>query len=488
MHRLPRHNIIRVVSFFAGCGGLDYGFEQAGFHVVWANDSEPRCRTTYIRNHPNTLFVLGDICKIEPNLIPDCDGFIGGPPCQPWSVGGKQKGLEDERGQLFLKYIEFIKAKTPKFFVIENVKGMLDGKFKNVFEDFVYRLDCAGYNVQWALLDAVNYRIPQNRERVFFVGFRKDLNVSYTFPHPTCNEAITLEQAIGDITKEPNRFSGGKMNDSDKKVDKSNQYLNHDVLSSKFGSFYYRGNRRRGWQQPSFTINATAEFVPLHPSSPKMMYYGHENWSFQKDRLKEYRRLSVRECARIQTFPDNFIFDYDNIRDAYKMIGNAVPPRLGYEIAKSILNVLNRVEVPSMFQKKTEDQTSTLVLVGYYKGNRHKQQILSNKLYYVRSDGRKGSMFKEDCCIIPKYLLLHHRKIAELYELDGEEPVLADVSFLKKLGFETSGETYLCFRLKSAEPLSKRELSALTSRLNYKQKNYSPCFTTMDKLLDLEYE
>ena len=97
-----------VVSFFAGCGGLDLGFEQAGFRVVWANDLEPHCRDTYIRNHPNTKFVLGDMRKIDPNLIPECVGFIGGPPCQPWSIGGKQAGLEDERGQLFLKYIEFI--------------------------------------------------------------------------------------------------------------------------------------------------------------------------------------------------------------------------------------------------------------------------------------------------------------------------------------------------------------------------------------------
>ena len=199
---------MNVVSFFAGCGGLDLGFEQAGFNVVWANEFEQHCRATYIRNHPNTEFVLGDICKIDPNSIPDCDGFIGGPPCQSWSVGGKQKGLDDERGQLFLKYIELIKAKQPKFFVIENVKGMLDSKFKEIFEDFVARLDNAGYDVQWALLDAVNYRIPQNRERVFFVGFKKELDVTFTFPNPTCVEPVTLESAIGDITEEPNSYPG----------------------------------------------------------------------------------------------------------------------------------------------------------------------------------------------------------------------------------------------------------------------------------------
>ena len=314
---------MNVVSFFAGCGGLDLGFEQAGFNVIWANEFEPHCRATYIRNHPNTDFVLGDVCKIDPDSIPDCDGFVGGPPCQPWSVGGKQKGLDDKRGQLFLKYIDLIKAKQPKFFVIENVKGMLDEKFNDVFKVFVEALEGAGYDVQWALLDAVNFSIPQNRERVFFVGFRKELNVKFTFPTPTCTEPVTLEKAIGDITEEPNFYSGLKED-----VVVEHKRPNHDVLTSKFGSFYYRGNRRRGWHQPSFTINATADFAPLHPSSPKMIYFGHENWNFQKDRMSEYRRLSVRECARIQTFPDNFIFEYDDIKDAYKMIGNAVPPRL----------------------------------------------------------------------------------------------------------------------------------------------------------------
>lgn len=472
-----------INSFFAGCGGLDLGFEQAGFHVAWANEFDPHCRATYIRNHPNTDFVLGDICKINPNTIPDCDGFIGGPPCQSWSVGGKQKGLDDERGQLFLKYIELINAKKPKFFVIENVKGILDDKFKNVFEDFVNKLDSAGYDVQWALLDAVNYRIPQNRERVFFVGFRKELDITFNFPSPTCVEPITLEQAIGDITKEPNRFSGDMTKGSDKRVDKDIQYPNHDVLSSKFGSFYYKGNRRRGWQQPSFTINATAEFAPLHPSSPKMMYYGHENWNFQKDKLEEYRRLSVRECARIQTFPDSFIFDYDNIKDAYKMIGNAVPPRLGNEIAKSILNAFNRLEAFSTSHKYTEEQTSASVLVGYYKGDGHKQLILSNRLYYVRSDGRTGSIFKNDCSMTPKYLLLHYGNKASIYELDAEEPVLATGTFLKTLGFNSNGEMYLCFNLKDSQSRTIKELGGDLPDLNYDRNNYAPYFTTLGKTI-----
>lgn len=474
---------MNVLSFFAGCGGLDLGFEQAGFHVVWANDLEQHCRATYIRNHPQTKFVLGDICKIDPKTIPDCDGFIGGPPCQSWSVGGKQKGLNDERGLLFLKYIELIKAKQPRFFVIENVKGMLDDKFKNVIDGFIDSLDNAGYDVKWKLLDAVNYRIPQNRARVFFVGFKKELNVDYLFPMPTCDEPITLEQAIGDITEEPNYYSEIIKQDVNDYHMNGNHH-NHDVLSSKFGPFYYRGNRRRGWQQPSFTINATADFAPLHPSSPKMLYYGHEKWYFQKEKLDKYRRLSVRECARIQSFPDNFIFDYDDIKDAYKMIGNAVPPRLGKEIAKSIINALNHLETEQSSQINQKKQLSEYILVGYYKGGWHKNLILTNKLYYVRSDGRNGSIFKDDCSIIPKYLLLHHKDEASIYELEAEEPILTDTSFLNQLGFKTTGNRYLCFRLLSNNPKNINELCVLATRLIYDKRCYSPYFTTVDKVID----
>ncbi|MBR5694901.1 MAG: DNA cytosine methyltransferase [Paludibacteraceae bacterium] len=466
----------KIASLFSGCGGLDLGFEQAGFRVIWANEFNPTVRGTYEKNHPDTEFILGDLNEIKAKSIPDCDGFIGGPPCQSWSVAGKQRGLEDARGKLFLTYIELIKTKKPKFFLIENVKGLLDPKFDDDFQGFINKLKTSDYEVKWQLLDAINFKVPQNRERVFIVGFRNDLNIKYEFPKPICHQPVTMMQAIGDIIEEPARYN------EESKLFPNIQRANHDVLISNFGPFYYRGNRRRGWQQPSFTINATADFAPLHPSSPKMIYYGHENWNFQKDKLSKYRRLSVRECARIQTFPDNFIFEYENIKDAYKMIGNAVPPRLGNEIAKSILNALNHWDGSVTTKESPKEQTSATVLVGYYKGDRHKQLILNNKLYYVRSDGRKGSMFKTDCSIMPKYLLLHHKGKAEIYELNSEEPILADATFLKSLGFETTGETYLCFKLESVKPKSIDSLGVNASQQVYNQKIYSPYFTTIDKL------
>lgn len=470
---------MQVVSFFAGCGGLDLGFRQAGFDVVWANEFEPYCRATYLRNHPHTEFVLDDICNIDPDAIPDCNGFIGEPPCQSWSVGGKQKGLDDKRGLLFLKYIELINKKKPQFFVIENVKGMLDEKFKKIFNDFIKELEKSGYNVYWKLLDTVNYRIPQNRERVFFVGFRKELNIDFKFPEPTCAEPISLDKAIGDINVAPRGCYGKKIQEKDNiSYTKNNQNMivyNHDVLIAKFGPFYYRGNRRRGWNQPSFTINATAEFAPLHPGSPKMIYYGHENWNFQQEKIIEYRRLSVRECARIQSFPDSFIFEYENIKDAYKMIGNAVPPRLAFEIAKSISRALQKNDTldSTSFLKSNKNE---IILVGYYKGEKHKQLILKNKMYYVRSDGRPGSMFKDNCSVVPNYVMVHHKDEYEIYHLDGEEPILTDGLYLKSLGFNVSGKQYLLFRLKDTSPI-------IIGQPHYDADSYAPYFIDKDKLI-----
>ncbi len=468
---------MKVCSFFAGCGGLDLGFEKAGFQVVWANEFEPTVRDTYLINHPNTEFVLEDINKISPDAIPDCDGFIGGPPCQSWSVAGKRRGLNDERGKLFLTYIGLIEAKKPKFFLIENVKGILDDLFKDVFEDFLSRLNSAGYNVKWELLDAVNYKVPQNRERVFIVGFRKDLHIDYKFPTPTCQEPIPLNKAIGDITEDPIRYG-------EKEPLKSNPLRpNHDVLNSHFGPFYYRGNRRRGWNQASFTIHATADNIPLHPSSPKMMFYGHEKWNFQQDKTECYRRLSVRECARIQTFPDSFIFKCDDIKAIYKMIGNAVPPRMACELAKSIYSFVKNVQemTPIMHHSNHSDSS---VLVGFYKDEEHYHYILKNRLYYVRSDGRKGSIFKQDCTMVPKYLLLYHGDKADLFELDAEEPVLASGTTLKTMGFNCNGELYLCFNLKDSRSHTVDVLGGNLSHLNYHRSSYAPYFTTLGTVMN----
>lgn len=471
---------LKIASFFSGCGGLDLGFTQAGMDVIWANDNDASVCETYKRNHKKTNFVLEDLSKINPNEIPECDGFIGGPPCQSWSVAGKQRGLDDKRGRLFLKYIDFINSKKPKFFLIENVKGLLDIKFKDVFDDFLYRLDKAGYDVKWDLLDAVNYRIPQNRERVFLIGFRKELKVSYCFPKPI-EDSVCMQDALGDIVKSPRFFTKAR-------IDTENEQLpNHDVFAGEFGPFYYRGNRRRAWDRPSFTIHATGQNIPLHPSSPRMLYYGHEKWAFIKENIHDYRRLSVRECARLQTFPDRFLFVGNDILKLYKMIGNAVPPRLGYVLANSIINALSNIYPRSQnVVDNAKDKAPVHVLVGYFKSKHHYDMILNNQLYCVRSDGRKGSMYKDEFESSPKFLCLHNRENMKFFELDMDNIFVANDTYLKELGFSVSGKQYLCFKLKNKKELSLQKLGVPSSYKLPKIKGFAPHIITIDKFFSYE--
>ena len=181
---------MNIVSLFSGCGGLDLGFEKAGFEVVWANEYDKSIHETYRLNHPNTVLNTCDIRTITGEDVPDCDGIIGGPPCQAWSEGGKHLGIEDPRGQLFLDYIRIVAEKRPKFFVIENVQGILEEKHKTSLEGFINSLKDAGYRVSYELLNAADYKIPQDRFRVFFVGIRKDLDNKYIFPNAINGETL----------------------------------------------------------------------------------------------------------------------------------------------------------------------------------------------------------------------------------------------------------------------------------------------------------
>ena len=318
---------MKIVSLFAGCGGLDYGFERAGFDVIWANEFDKTIHDTYRHNHPKTILNTKDIRTLSGDDIPECDGIIGGPPCQAWSEGGKQKGIEDPRGQLFLDYIRIVKEKQPKFFLIENVKGILHEKHKESLNLFIQSLEEAGYNVTYELLNAADYKIPQDRFRVFFIGIRKDLKNKYIFPDAVTTDPITLQQAIGDITETPCYFGEAKMSEGNRKRN------NHDVYVGSFDAKYMARNRVRSWNETSFTMQAQARNAPLHPQAPKMIFVNSELRQFAKGYEHLYRRLSVRECARIQTFPDSFLFIYSYVTDGYKMVGNAVPPRLSWYLA-----------------------------------------------------------------------------------------------------------------------------------------------------------
>jgi len=330
---------LRVASLFSGCGGLDLGFSRADFKLVYANDNDKKIWETFEKNHEIEIDKRS-LFDVPSKEIPDADGIIGGPPCQSWSLAGAMRGVKDERGQLFYEYIRVLKDKKPKFFLAENVPGIVSITHIDEFKRILAKLSGLGYNVVYRVIDSRNYGVPQERRRVIIVGYRKSLGNHFVFPLPThsrndrvaidglkMKKWITLQDAIGDLP-EARPADGSKAN-GDLAVP------NHEYMLGGFSTIYMSRNRRRRWDQQSFTIQAGGRHAPLHPSSSEMVKIGKDKWTF-KDSEPEQRRLSVREAARIQTFPDDFIFYYKRIADGYKMVGNAVPVRLAEIIATKI--------------------------------------------------------------------------------------------------------------------------------------------------------
>jgi len=333
---------MKIVSFFAGAGGLDLGFRNAGFDVIWANEFDREIWETYEKNHPETYLDKRSIVEIEADDIPDCDGIIGGPPCQSWSEAGSLRGINDKRGQLFFDFIRILAKKQPKFFLAENVSGMLLPKHKEALENIKSMFKECGYTLSFKLLNASDFGVPQDRKRVFFIGYRNDLGIDFSFPKPTTigkNEKITLKKAIGDLqsTVIPAKEKNYSNHDECK-------IPNHEYMIGGFSSIFMSRNRVRSWNEQSFTIQAGGRHAPLHPQAPQMKFVEQNKRVFVEGKENLYRRLSVRECARIQTFPDSFIFHYNSVAAGYKMIGNAVPVRLAKHLALKIKQDLSSVK------------------------------------------------------------------------------------------------------------------------------------------------
>lgn len=324
---------MKLVSLFAGAGGMDLGFRKAGFRIIWANEYDSTIWETYEKNHGLCLD-RRDIRKVESSEIPECDGIIGGPPCQSWSEAGALGGINDERGKLFYDFIRILRDKQPKFFVAENVSGMLADIHKHAVEDIIRMFKAAGYNMHIKLLNAVDYGIPQDRKRVFYIGVREDLNISFEFPLPFGKKTI-LKDAIWDLKDTALPAQPKNKTNGDKCV-----VPNHEYMAGNFSTIYMSRNRVRSWYEPSFTIQAGGRHAPIHPQAPKMLFMEQNKRIFVPGKEGLYRRLSVRECARIQTFPDYFRFFYNNIADGYKMVGNAVPVELAYNVALALKNQL----------------------------------------------------------------------------------------------------------------------------------------------------
>lgn len=329
-----------LISLFSGAGGLDLGFHKAGFKTAVANEYDAKICPTFRRNFPDVTLIEGDIRSINETYFPNnIDGIIGGPPCQSWSEGGAKRGIDDPRGQLFRDYIRILKAVQPLFFVAENVSGMLAPRNAKAVEEFLneFRNAGIGYDVQMKMLNARDYEVPEDRDRVFYIGFRKDLGINdYEYPTPI-SPRVTLRQAIGDLQSsaipalEKNHTNGNAC-----------IVLNHEYYIGGFSPIFLSRNRVRGWDDQGFTVQASGRQCQLHPQAPQMIKVNSNEQKFVPGKEHLYRRMTVREVARVQTFPDDFEFIYNDVNMGYKMIGNAVPVNLAYHIAMSIRAALDK--------------------------------------------------------------------------------------------------------------------------------------------------
>ena len=325
---------LKLISLFSGAGGMDLGFKQAGFEIVWANDNDRQVRDTFVRNFPETEFDGRDISKIKSEEVPDgADGFIGGPPCGSWSCAGSNKGLDDQRGKMFLEYLRIINDKNPKFFMIENVEGILRKTHQPTFDRILTDLrKCGnGYDVHYRLLNASDYEVPQDRLRVFFVGFRSDLVINpFEFPEASDLKKLTLDDAIRDL-------EGLEIphDSEDSRIGVDKKLSGYTYLNSDWSSQFMSRNRVRKWNQQAYTVPASGRHITIHPQAPVMKKVGVDKFEFVGDK-KLYRRFTLRECARIQTFPDEFELVVKNVSQGYKLIGNAVPVMLAFHMANSI--------------------------------------------------------------------------------------------------------------------------------------------------------
>lgn len=327
----------KVVSLFSGCGGLDLGmvggfsylgkyYERHPFDIVWANDINEKATRTLKLNFPDLNVVCGDITKIvnindEEQLsffskpeIPQADVVIGGFPCQDFSVAGKRQGLAVERGKLYQSMAKVIEMIRPKVFLAENVKGLISWQnglaIKTIVEDFAE----LGYKVDYKLFNTADYGVPQIRERVIIIGIRDDIAVDFEWMPPTHSSTnnellpwVTIKEAIGDLEDDEKHRSLPNYGYSKAKLFPGKQ-----------------GNTKTNADKPSPTMRAEHHGnIEFHYCLP--------------------RRLSAREAARIQSFPDDFTF-VQSISDAYRQVGNAVAPVFSWHLAKMVKDILYKTE------------------------------------------------------------------------------------------------------------------------------------------------
>lgn len=316
----------KVVSLFAGCGGCDLGilgnfeynnkkYKKLPYKIIYALDIDEKALETHSLNFKGNKLKCGDICNILSDEIPDCDIIIGGFPCQSFSTVNPTKDPFDDRANLYKQMARIVKDKQPKAFIAENVKGLLTLHNGKIFNKVYKAFEDAGYTLSYKLLNAADYGVPQKRERIVIVGIRNDLNKKYSFPKATnIGNWIPLSVAIESLAIKDKKY-----------------YFSERAVQ---GMKNAKPNMKRGlWQnldEPCLTITSHLAKVSLNSRDPVLLV----------DSKKElYRRFTPREAARIQSFPDNFLFAGSET-SAYRQIGNAVPPVLFWHITKKLSELL----------------------------------------------------------------------------------------------------------------------------------------------------
>ncbi len=331
---------MRAISLFSGCGGLDFGACRAGADVVLATDVMPEAAQTH-RRWFSSDFVQADIREVS--RFPEADLVVGGYPCQSFSMGGNRAPGTDQRTYLFREFARVVAAVQPRFFVAENVSGLKSleqGRWLAEQVRVFGEAGSHGYEVTHELLKAEDYGVPQRRRRLFIVGVRKDLGLRYRFPAPT-----HFPPEVASRTGRPAHASHGDAIRHLPLWPAGEFYERPHDPEGHFSWYYMSRNRKADWDAPSFTVVANFRHTTLHPASQRMHLLWSDlkngfkqRWEFRGDYehldadpsrpvLEVPRRLSWRECAAIQTFPEGFE-PAGNLARKFEQIGNAVPPGL----------------------------------------------------------------------------------------------------------------------------------------------------------------
>lgn len=305
---------MKIVSLFSGAGGLDLGLIQAGNQVIWANDIDKDAAATYEKNIGNHI-VCGDIKDVSADDIPDADVVVGGFPCQGFSQANLMRALDDERNQLYKFFYSVVEKKQPKFFIAENVKGILSLGKGEAIRQIVSDFQSAGYLTTVNLVNMADYGVPQTRQRVIIIGQRRDLGdeMRFRFPAPTNEKA-------GDL---PGWVSIREAIDHFPDPDTENDVPNHIYSAYKVEYRNFTGHRPTDPDKPSPTILARGNGKGGVCAIP------HYNGK---------RRLTIRESASIQTFPEDFVFE-GGMNSCYRQIGNAVPVRFSRMLGDELIRL-----------------------------------------------------------------------------------------------------------------------------------------------------